>query len=186
MPVCKKCKNTFPNRVIIDNKERMLCSRKYCLVCSPFNYHNTRKLEPHIPHKYNTKSRMQCVCGTCERKYLWDRNNKKGHTQSTCNTCLNHKRRMGLKEKCVNYKGGKCGKCGYDKCHRALEFHHIDPSIKDSSISGSYCRSWDWHKNELDKCVLLCCRCHRELEDHVWVLSEIVEIDPVSPVASND
>jgi hypothetical protein len=27
----------------------------------------------------------------------------------------------------VEYKGGKCQKCGYDKCERALTFHHRNP-----------------------------------------------------------
>ena len=31
----------------------------------------------------------------------------------------------------VEYKGGKCCVCGYNKCIEALEFHHLDPSQKD-------------------------------------------------------
>lgn len=31
----------------------------------------------------------------------------------------------------VEYKGGKCCICGYNKCIEALEFHHLDPSQKD-------------------------------------------------------
>lgn len=32
------------------------------------------------------------------------------------------------KEKLIEYKGGKCQVCGYNKCASALEFHHLDPS----------------------------------------------------------
>jgi hypothetical protein len=32
------------------------------------------------------------------------------------------------KEKLIEYKGGKCQICGYNKCTSALEFHHLDPS----------------------------------------------------------
>jgi hypothetical protein len=30
----------------------------------------------------------------------------------------------------IGIKGGKCEKCGYDKCLDALEFHHIDQKWK--------------------------------------------------------
>lgn len=64
----------------------------------------------------------------------------------------------------VAYKGGKCQICGYSKYVGALEFHHIDPSQKDFGIaSKGYTRSWDKNKEELNKCVLVCSNCHREI-----------------------
>ena len=46
----------------------------------------------------------------------------------------------------------------------ALEFHHLDPSQKDFGISSKgYTRSWDKVKEELDKCILVCSNCHREI-----------------------
>ena len=39
-------------------------------------------------------------------------------------------RRRKFKQKAVEYKGGKCVVCGYNKCNRALEFHHTDPTTK--------------------------------------------------------
>lgn len=44
--------------------------------------------------------------------------------------------RRRTKQELVNYKGGKCQVCGYDKCNDALDFHHLDPTEKDFSISG--------------------------------------------------
>ena len=73
------------------------------------------------------------------------------------------KRRDRVKELAVEYKGGKCIKCGYNKYVGALEFHHLDPSQKDFAIaSKGYTRSWEKIKEELDKCILLCSNCHRE------------------------
>lgn len=74
------------------------------------------------------------------------------------------KRRKKIKELAVEYKGGCCEKCGYDKCIAALEFHHIDPNEKDFGIaSKGYTRSWVKLKEELDKCIMVCANCHREI-----------------------
>lgn len=61
--------------------------------------------------------------------------------------------------------GGKCKLCGYNKCHRALHFHHLDPDKKSFGISekGST-HSWDKMVEESKKCVLLCSNCHAEVE----------------------
>lgn len=66
------------------------------------------------------------------------------------------------KKELVEYKGGKCEKCGYDKCIEALEFHHLDPKQKDFTIAGSS-YSIERMKQEVDKCILICSNCHREL-----------------------
>lgn len=65
----------------------------------------------------------------------------------------------------VEYKGGKCEKCGYNKCVDALEFHHLDPNEKDFSVGG---KSWSLErlKKEVDKCILICANCHRELHSN--------------------
>ena len=77
-----------------------------------------------------------------------------------------------LKIKCINYKGGRCENCGYEKCSRSMHFHHIDPSKKDFSIGDrnpntnkNVTKKWDLIKNELDKCLLLCSNCHYELHE---------------------
>ena len=66
------------------------------------------------------------------------------------------------KEKLIEYKGGKCQVCGYNKCASALEFHHLDPSQKDFTISGGT-KSFESLKPEVDKCILVCANCHREI-----------------------
>lgn len=74
------------------------------------------------------------------------------------------KRRDKVKQMSIVYKGSSCSICGYDKCIDALEFHHIDPSMKDFGISEKgYTRAWNIVKDELDKCILVCANCHREL-----------------------
>jgi hypothetical protein len=79
-----------------------------------------------------------------------------------CATCVTRIRRYRLKKKAVEYKGGKCEECGYDKSLAAMEFHHLDSSKKDFAISEMNHKSWVFIKGELDKCSMLCANCHRE------------------------
>ena len=75
-----------------------------------------------------------------------------------------HARRKKVRQQAIEYKGGKCEVCGYDRCIEALEFHHNDLPRKEFGISAKgYTRSWETVKKELDKCKLICANCHREL-----------------------
>ena len=70
--------------------------------------------------------------------------------------------RHRTKQKLVEYKGGKCQVCGYNKCITCLDFHHTDPTEKEMKISGST-KSFEKQKKEVDKCVLVCHNCHGEI-----------------------
>jgi DNA invertase Pin-like site-specific DNA recombinase len=66
----------------------------------------------------------------------------------------------------VEYKGGKCELCGYNKSVNALQFHHLSPNEKDFTISGkSY--SFERLKTEVDKCMLVCANCHHEIHEKI-------------------
>lgn len=87
--------------------------------------------------------------------------NYKGQLRSfkTSETRRNNKKRL------IEYKGGKCERCGYNKSIPAVyDFHHLDPNTKDFGLSykGST-RSFDKLKIEVDKCILLCKNCHAEI-----------------------
>ena len=74
------------------------------------------------------------------------------------------KRRKKIREMAIEYKGGRCKLCGYNKCLQALEFHYLKKDGKDFGVSEKgYTRSWERVKKELDKCILVCANCHREL-----------------------
>jgi len=90
-------------------------------------------------------------------------------SSSFCKSCIiisNKERQKKTKQLAVEYKGGKCIKCGYNKCLAALEFHHINPNTKDKDYFNSRGGLSESLKSELDKCVLLCANCHRE-EHHL-------------------
>lgn len=80
--------------------------------------------------------------------------------------------RRRLKLKAVAYKGGSCVLCGYNRYVGNLEFHHLY-SNKDFSLSESgITRSWERVKKELDKCVMLCSNCHKEVHAGIAQLVE--------------
>jgi len=69
--------------------------------------------------------------------------------------------------------GGRCSKCGYDKCLDALDFHHTNPMGKQRVLSKkghmlgvsamSVAIGQGVVTKEAHKCILLCANCHREL-----------------------
>jgi hypothetical protein len=83
--------------------------------------------------------------------------------------------RKNVKLKLVQYKGGECSNCGYNKSVRALEFHHLDPNKKDFNISGSS-RSFEMLKKEVDKCILVCSNCHKEIHEEIENKNKIIKI----------
>lgn len=164
MPTCELCRKHFKNYATIDGKKKNLSNRKYCLECSPWGKHNTRRLL--------STDDSRCECTSCGREYEYDPKNRNGFTRSKCNSCLVNDRRFNLKLKAINLKGGGCVKCGYKANASALTFHHIDPSQKEFNIGGMHCRKWSSIEEELAKCILLCHNCHAEIHNEKMSLKE--------------
>lgn len=104
----------------------------------------------------------------CEISDFYQKSKRKGrHTY--CKKCFNTtiiERQKRNKELAVLYKGGCCSKCGYSKYIGALQFHHLDPNIKDPNWKAFKNRKFDKkYKFELDKCELLCANCHAEVHN---------------------
>ena len=75
-----------------------------------------------------------------------------------------NKRRRKLKAMAVEYRGGRCILCGYDRTPWALDLHHVNGALKEFGLSAKgMTRSWEKIKREADKCVLVCANCHREV-----------------------
>lgn len=74
------------------------------------------------------------------------------------------KRRKKLRQMAVEHLGGKCVNCGYNRDIKALDFHHVDESTKLFGLSDrGMTRSWKIIKEEIEKCILVCANCHREI-----------------------
>ncbi len=91
-----------------------------------------------------------------------------GAGRARCGRCASDavvRRRRKIKEILIEEFGGCCQLCGYDRCPAALQFHHIDPSLKEFSVSRSgITRAFSEVLEEAKKCILLCANCHAEVE----------------------
>lgn len=85
-----------------------------------------------------------------------------------CRRCRSERvanRRRAVKTQLIEEAGGRCQLCGYDRCARALQFHHVDPASKRFAIAlRGVTRAIARAREEAAKCVLLCANCHAEVE----------------------
>lgn len=161
--ICKQCNKSFELHAIINGKWTPLYCRDYCLICSPFGEFKQNKAEiingcrrcieckefkPLIEFKFRKSKHQRSYCTSCENK----RSLKYGRI---------------MKQRILDYFGGKCIICGYNKCSRSLHAHHRDPTQKEFTIGNRKCLNWDDTKRELDKCVLLCSNCHGEVHEGI-------------------
>jgi DNA-directed RNA polymerase subunit RPC12/RpoP len=83
-----------------------------------------------------------------------------------CKSCWNKRTAQSGKDKVQQLKteaGGRCSRCGYDRCMDALEFHHTDPTQKEFHLGEARGLNIDKLRAELSKCLLVCRNCHTEL-----------------------
>lgn len=114
-------------------------------------------------------------CPKCHQKFF---TKKQAKTRRYCYDCVPESSyengaalRKLIKKWSLDYKGNKCECCGYNKCIEALEFHHLDPEEKDFNISDRDIKlDWDNIKEELDKCILTCSNCHREIHAGIRII----------------
>ncbi len=159
--VCKSCGNPFDTDWRKDPKTPAeFCSRR----CS-----NRRAVTEETRKKIASSLREtpQEFCQECGKLLV------KGSLSGFCqehkprSTMTNservHQWRKRTKLALIDYKGGECERCGYSRCPEALEFHHKDPSQKDFGLSMGNSYSLERMKIEVDKCMLVCANCHREI-----------------------
>lgn len=169
MKICAKCQGLFKTNIKINGKNHNLGSRKFCLNCSPFGLHNTKKIHVNNPIINGKESKR---CPKCEKSYpktdefFYFSSLKKDSLGTYCRKCSNIEvktRYQKIKQQCIDYKGGKCVICNYNKYIEVMQFHHLDPTKKESSLSQNHLRTFEKVKKELDKCILVCANCHAEI-----------------------
>lgn len=92
------------------------------------------------------------LCNICEKQV--------NGVGKRCSTCVSQIRRVAMKRRASEYKGGKCEYCHWTGCPAAFQFHHINRDNKEFNISRAHGLSWDKIVVELDKCIMLCSNCH--------------------------
>ena len=158
---CRKCGEKIPYNIVVDGKRRCLQNRKFCLKCSPFGKMNRSVNEP-----FKVKT----------REYKDYSEDQKEIHKGRVKLCLYY-RALSIRDELYNLLGGKCIICGYNKCKRALSFHHRDPSKKLFGLTLN--NLWSKNRKCLDeevlKCDLLCLNCHAEVEDKIARETSIVK-----------
>lgn len=165
---CKSCMNLREKarrRGITCTKER---SDKYweCVTCGTVK-------ELTEEHFYVVKSRLtkyDNMCRICRNAYHTTLRRKAHNTPAQLEQRERNNEREKIKHRLLKvqaiiYKGSVCTNCGLQyngKNAMVFDFHHIDPTEKESqALQSSRTKTLEAVKEELDKCTLLCANCHR-------------------------
>lgn len=146
--ICKVCGKKFS----ANNPKRRSCSKQCSIIWK--ETHKRRIVD----------GKTICTKCHCEKNISeFYKNNRGDGPRYYCKQCddaLVLEQQKRRKRIFVELKGGKCQKCGYNKCIGALEFHHVNKEEKEFNINRNL--SLEQMENELQKCILLCANCHRE------------------------
>ena len=130
-----------------------------------------KKLEEYSKNK-NKSDGLQRICKSCvaiQSKKSYDKDSSK------------YKERVKSQNlKSTNYindfkSNHPCTKCGESRIW-LLDFHHIDPSIKEygvSTLKGN--GQIQKIKEEIEKCIVLCSNCHRDFHYQEKINNTTVE-----------
>ena len=139
-----------------------------------------------------TKICTKCGIEKPITEFNW-RNKAQGTHRSECKTCHNNYMKDAYKKKRETIGEIKqelaCAKCGYNEYPTALDFHHLDPTQKDTTIARMLANRYTLDRvyEEIEKCVCLCANCHRVfhfLEKENEITIEEFLNDGVSPSRS--
>ena len=126
---------------------------KECIKC---------KLEkPDTEYHKNLKNKngIQSVCKICRKQM--DRIRLKTSNKSL----INKKRKDKLRQEINDLKSQLgCSTCT-ENDYRCLDFHHVDPKTKSSTIANLKYKGCSMKAilHEIEKCIVLCANCHRKL-----------------------
>lgn len=118
-------------------------------------------------------NRRRTMCNGCDNKRKRDERKKKYPTGY-------------FQQKAFEYMGKRCTNpnCPLDQTREyptsIYDYHHIDKNSKTKDVSiliNASNPTWTSIKGELDKCIVLCCVCHRMLHDGLWELAQKINIE---------
>ena len=152
------------------------CGYSKCIAALEFHHPDPSQKDPGLIGKGMTRfmvgkmaaelDKCLLVCVNCHRE---------AHQNLERKISKTIQKQRDLKKEAVKYLGDNCTKCNYAACMGALEFHHLDPSQKDPVLSRKKSTAFEIFKSELDKCILVCANCHREIHWEMQSTSPVVE-----------
>lgn len=166
---CERCSQPFQPFILQNGKRIYSYKRKFCYSCNPFRAKmGLRLLCEELLWKKKEDGTLMKRCSMCENFLDFNSDNfltnrKKVSNCRHCENARNRERHQKRKQIWVDLKGGCCQVCGYDKYLGALEFHHNNPEEKDKDFYDLIRLSSPKVLEELDKCLLVCVNCHREI-----------------------
>ena len=152
--------------------EAQKTTKKYCSN-DCMNAARRKRRADKIANKGTSQGLQEKICLICRKSFT--PKTPSANNRQCCYDCMPEgiqlTRGMFL-AKLKESRGGKCVRCGYNKCLKALEFHHLDSSQKDFTISNDHFKLSE-AVEESKKCILLCSNCHKELHDNLWSVQEL-------------
>lgn len=135
---------------------------------------------------------ITCTCQYCGKQFQYYRDTSV--IRKSCYECIPDGRsnnaaliRRLIKKKAVEYKGDKCECCGKSYPLSVYDFHHKDPNLKDFSLGDKTSTvKWDKVKIEIDKCILVCANCHRQIHSGDIKLNQDQEEMPANNFANRE
>lgn len=109
-------------------------------------------------------------CKSCRDVYnkQWADKHPERHT-IICKKALNNlnKKIAEITRQVNKIKEKGCSYCGYKQFPECIQFHHIDPSVKEMGIGDMIGKGkkLDAILKEIEKCILLCVNCHLALHN---------------------
>lgn len=129
-------------------------------ICGKCNQELPATEEYFANKKLKTKTVLQWQCRTCQKEY------RKEHYEQNKQKYISKARvyNKSVADWFDEYKKTlKCEKCEESRWW-VLDFHHLDPNEKEHSISVlKYGGSKPKLLKEIEKCMVLCSNCHRDL-----------------------
>lgn len=152
--VCNTCGNRI-YRKTANSLESVVCRHCNKLICIKCNKEFVMK--GYLNRNSKTVRKLCYDCAPSNDKNLYQR------------TILEERKKI-----LIERYGSECQMCGYNKFIAALEFHHKNPNEKECDIRICLKKNLDLESffSELDKCILVCSNCHREIHYNLNRLNE--------------
>jgi ribosomal protein L44E len=141
------------------------CGYATCVGALDFHHRDPATKDFSVGHFDGSLERLLAEVAKCD--LLCANCHRTRHAREDANLVDMHpsaESRRRTKLRAVAWFGGTCHGC--DQAHSAqlFDFHHWDASDKQFGIAtDGIARSWDKILAELEKCVMLCANCHREV-----------------------